>query len=89
MYNKSGSKAVQEGLRAIQGLPQDLLSGLSMSSALELLKRIFAPIKWLIDNLLPIIRHRRIMGQNRYIIGHIGLALVIAELQKYEIALPT
>lgn len=29
------------------------------------------------------------MGQNRYIIGHIGLALVIAELQKYEIALPT
>ena len=35
VYNQGGSKAVLEGLRAIQGLPEDLLSGLSISSALE------------------------------------------------------
>ena len=44
VYNQSGSDAVLEGLRAIQGLPDDLLSGLSMGSALELSKREFAPI---------------------------------------------
>ena len=38
---------------------------------------------------LPITPHRRVMGENRYSLGHIGLALVIAELQSYEIALPT
>ena len=53
-YDKGGSKAVQDGLSAIEGLPQDPLSGLSMSSASELSKREFAPIKWLIDELLPI-----------------------------------
>ena len=54
VYNQGGSKAVLEGLRAIQGLPDDLLSGLSISSALELSKSEFAPITWLIDEVLPI-----------------------------------
>ena len=54
MYNQSGSEAVSEGLRAIQKLPEDLLSGLSISSALELSKSEFAPITWLIDEVLPI-----------------------------------
>ena len=53
VYDNGGSEAVQEGLRAIEGLPQDPLSGLSMSSASELSKREFAPITWLIDELLP------------------------------------
>ena len=54
VYNQGGSKAVLEGLRAIRGLPDDLLSGLSISSALELSKSEFAPITWLIDDVLPI-----------------------------------
>ena len=54
VYYQSGSEAVSEGLRAIQKLPEDLLSGLSISSALELSKSEFAPITWLIDEVLPI-----------------------------------
>ena len=36
---------------------------------------------------LPITPQRKIMRQNRYTIGQTGLALIIAELQKYEISL--
>ena len=38
---------------------------------------------------LPITPHGKITGLNWYTIAHIGLALIITELQKFEILLPT
>ena len=54
VYNHSGQAVVSEGFSGVRKLPDDPLSGLALSSALDLSNKVFSPIIWLIEGLIPV-----------------------------------
>lgn len=54
VYNYSGLDAVRNALKVFPTTKDDTLSGYAFGSALDLSQREFTPIKWLIEEFLPI-----------------------------------